>query len=759
MGVPITILGGGMASLVTAFELSRLTDPRYDITVYQQGWRLGGKGASSRNELEGERIEEHGLHVLFGCYENTFRILREIYRELPDAIADLRGRPEWSWLPDAWTFDQAFTGHDVVVMQELVGDQWTPWVADGRGVVQPGEPGVAADGESHELDPWRLVRQVTDWMVGWAAAVPGAAHDADAGGPPPIDADDAAARRFLEEVEGAVRDALHLLARNRDPAERMIAYLVRARTLVRYVVDGLLDGTSRVFDAFAGCLQVGWSWLRGPRRAFRALRTAARRALAAVDFGLTTILGLIDDRVLPGCTNWFAIDDYDLRDWLARKGALAVTLRSPIVQGLYAAVFSSDMRPTARRPSPDERLAAGTILHVLLRATHYKGHLFYRMHAGMGEAIFAPLYLVLLHRGVKFELFHRVTALRLAPDRAAVERIAFERQARTAGAGYVPLRRVTGRDGVELATWPRIPDARQLTLPQSQQSLPPGQLDDYWASLENWWADGRDGDADEIRLDAEGGSLVLGISVGAFPDVCRELIEDPDNPAFADMVGSVATTQTQAAQLWLNRSLSALGWPGAPGIQPIVIPFAAPFDTWADMTHLLDRENLAAADQLSYICAALWEEEPPPRVRTDGTYVQRQAARVQQHLGAWLNRAAPSLLPRVLDRGGRFDPRILTGTYHCAVANPSDRYVLAVPGSSAKRLRAHESGYANLYLAGDWTKTALSIGCLEAATMSGIAAARAIDGRVGRAAFDWLPDPRASEPNGVAAPIAVENRS
>lgn len=769
MGIPVTILGGGMASLVTAWELSKLVDPgdgqtrMYDITVHQMGWRLGGKGASSRNEQHGERIEEHGLHVLFGCYENTFRILREAYAELPQAIAELKQRPHWGWLPDAWTFDEAFTGHDVVVMQELVGDRWESWAADGRGVQQPGQPGVAQDGESVELDPWRLLRQVTDWLVGWAGEVPGATSGAEL--PPPEATDDpgAAAEQGLVQLEQVVRDALARLDRNREPPYRALDYLIRARALLRDVLDGLIARTARAFDTFAGALRVVWRWLRLPQRNFTRVRTMARRSLAALDFGLTAILGLIHDRVLPGCQTWFDIDDYDLRDWLARKGALAVTLRSPIVQGLYAAVFSSDMRPDVPRPSPHERLAAGTILHVLLRATHYKGHLFYRMRAGMGETIFTPLYLVLLHRGVTFEFFHRVTALHLDDERACVARIAFERQATVrAAAGYVPLRAVDGLAGdrhIPLACWRRVPDAGQLEPPAAQGRLDPPQFADYLASLENWW-DERGGDADPIAVDAVRGYVVLGISVGAFADVCRELLEDRDNPAFAAMVGSVVTTQTQAAQLWLRRDLAALGWAGDPGHQPIVIPFAAPFDTWADMTHLARQENLHDVRQISYICAALWDDEAMPRARTGGAYAARQAARVGRHLKQWLDGPVLHLLPAAnLWGGAHFDRAKVRGSYHCAVANPSDRYVLAVPGSSAKRLRAHESGYVNLYLAGDWTKTALSIGCLEAATMSGIAAARAIDGRVAKAAFDWLPEPAPLDPPPDPPYVAVQNRS
>ena len=64
----IAILGGGAGSLAAAHFLSAAPDwrERYEITVYQQGWRLGGKGASGRNAQLGQRIEEHGLHIWFG---------------------------------------------------------------------------------------------------------------------------------------------------------------------------------------------------------------------------------------------------------------------------------------------------------------------------------------------------------------------------------------------------------------------------------------------------------------------------------------------------------------------------------------------------------------------------------------------------------------------------------------------------------------------------------------------------------------------
>ena len=77
----IVIIGGGMAGLAAAFDLTRTKalQDQFDVTIYQLGWRLGGKAASGR--LPDGRIVEHGLHVWFGCYENAFELVRAAYGE------------------------------------------------------------------------------------------------------------------------------------------------------------------------------------------------------------------------------------------------------------------------------------------------------------------------------------------------------------------------------------------------------------------------------------------------------------------------------------------------------------------------------------------------------------------------------------------------------------------------------------------------------------------------------------------------------
>ena len=117
----IGILGGGMSSLTTAFELTNKTgwEDKYDITVYQLGWRQGGKGASGRGLHEG--IEEHGLHIWIGFYENAFRLIRMAYKEMVERGLCPPNCP-------MTTFEQAFKKHSLIMAEEPTEHGFKPWV-------------------------------------------------------------------------------------------------------------------------------------------------------------------------------------------------------------------------------------------------------------------------------------------------------------------------------------------------------------------------------------------------------------------------------------------------------------------------------------------------------------------------------------------------------------------------------------------------------------------------------------------------------
>src|SRR5687767_11628532 len=77
----IAVIGGGPAALSAVFHLTNFPGWKnlYEVTVYTPGHRLGGKATTARGEHG--RVEELGIHILQGWYENTFRILRHAYAE------------------------------------------------------------------------------------------------------------------------------------------------------------------------------------------------------------------------------------------------------------------------------------------------------------------------------------------------------------------------------------------------------------------------------------------------------------------------------------------------------------------------------------------------------------------------------------------------------------------------------------------------------------------------------------------------------
>ncbi len=697
----IAILGGGMASLAAAFELTDQPgwQDRYEIILYQMGWRLGGKCASGRNAAQCQRIEEHGLHVWGGFYENAFRLIRKCYDEL-DRPPD---HPLARW-------DDAFRPHHFVVFEEEVDGRWRHW------------PRMLAanqerPGEGHELLPlWAYLGMAVQWMIDAVHASPYARQAA------PVEA------------------GWHLPAWLQSCFHQSEAVFVSVTT-------GVVGGVSLV----SGCcehvlldlahflvhwhghdpqtrpehVRVGLSWLLGEfiRRFQRRVAgdlerdDGARRLWILLDFFHAVITGALADGVL--WRGFTAIDDYDFREWLKLHGASELTLNSAPLRAYYDYFFAYDNGDLSK-----PTLAAGVALYHLTRLTFtYKTAIFWEMQAGMGDAVMAPLYEVLERRGVQFRFFHRVESLGLSADGTSVATIRVARQATVKGDTYRPLVTVKG-----VECWPSAPLYEQLVEGE--------ELRRRGIDLESPWSPWQPVETIALQAGRDFDQVILGITLAPLKTICAELIAA--SPAWREMVGHLKTVQTLGVQVWLGPDREALGWtmPAA-----LMTGYAQLLNTWGDFSHLLPREEWPAASaprSLAYFCGPLPDAMTIPDFSAHD-FPEEERETLKQMSVVWLQKNLPYLLPATATADGGFDWSLLAdpqgragadrfeAQYWRANVSPAERYVLSVPGDWRHRLRKGRSGFGNLFVAGDWVYTGLG-GCVEAAVMSGMMASRALSG-------------------------------
>ena len=457
-------------------------------------------------------------------------------------------------------------------------------------------------------------------------------------------------------------------------------------------------------------------------------RPSHRRTRLLLSLVTAAVRGIVTDNLVTRPHGFRAINDEEFGQWLLRHGGHPDVLDSAMIRGLYDFVFGyADGDP--EHPSVAAGLMVFLIGHVLFG---YKGALFWKMTAGMGDVVIAPLYQVLRRRGVQFEFFHRVDAQHLDADRRAIDTITLGRQVRLANGieHYDPLTVVKG-----LPVFPDSPLVGQL------DSTPGSGLESHFGSRD-------DAEVRILRRGTDFDHVVLAVSLGMVPVVAGELIAD--RPEWREMTTHVRTVATQAFQIWLRPSETELGWnhPGA-----TISGYQRPFETWASMPQTLWAEawpDDIRPGAVAYFCGSL--DAPWPPTESSAEYLSRYHRQVYADAAEHLNRHVGLYLPGAMTNNG-FDWSLLAGNDHqCGAAalktqhvsvnvDPSDRYVQSVPGSDKHRLRPDESGYDNLVLAGDWTDCGMNAGCIEAAVMSGFEAANALlgRGRFYRIRGYWLP--------------------
>ena len=664
-----------MGALSAAWELSA---PGWQsnfesIAVYQRGAQLGGKAASTRG-IYG-RIEEHGLHVWMGYYDNAFRLVQECYDELDRAVTD-PSCPIRTWR-------EGFSPCSRIGVSEPKVPGSYGWVADlKQNDRTPGvdtEPRFADDLVRRLLDGASdALRSILDGTPSRELVLSASPHPPRAASPE--DQSFAELERIYRNLESGNVAAISVLLGQLAslPVGQLAAVLLPTVRALREFVNARLARDRR-----------------------------AQRAAEVLELLLVMTMGAAADGLIEHPEQTRRIDDTSMTDWLARHGAGQDSLASPLVRGMHDLVFGYENGNSGRPVFP-----AGLGLQLTTRLLlDYKGAIFWKLQAGMGDVVIAPLYQALARRGVQFRFFHNVDRLELSPDRSSIDRIRLTVQAQPVDDDrYDPLVRVHG-----LPCFPRDPDRRQLRDSPARS----GAERDRVVVLER----GRDFDW-----------VVLGISVGALPRLAGELIAADES--WRAMTDALPTVATQAFQAWLTEDERELGSPH-PGA--VVAGGDKPFDTYASMSHLVSAEAWPAFGRpksIGYFCSMLpgvpavpptWSETR--QVRDD---VRRQAIDYLERRSAthWPNAHGLSgfrwsLLstPHAIEGPQRFRSQYWT----CNV-DPSDRYVQATPASDRFRLAPDNPGFANLVLAGDWTDTGLNSGCIEAAVLSGIRAANAIKG-------------------------------
>lgn len=731
----IVIIGGGVSAMTAAVYLTAQDDwqQHRQITVYQQGWRLGGKGASGRNANYGQRIEEHGLHVWFGAYVNSFKTIEMVY----NALARPSSCPLSTW-------QQALRPHSFVVLQELIDSQWQTWPID-----FPYIAGNPSDG-SLDITAWDFVKMTLAWLKKWVVELESAATNS---------------KKNTQLLTKKTRDKFLLHHLHQEIGEKIDEFVditehkwQQFADDINYFAAHITSTPSMLISKLTQFVESGHTlqsvaekkdglliwyiarkikrWINQELIELLDGNAALRRLYICADLAIAMLIGLVRDKVYRH--GFSVINKYDFRQWLLKNGANEkYSVNSAPVRGFYDLVFAYP-KGDFEKPNIEAGVAALAMLRIALC---YRGGVMWKMQAGMGDVIFAPIYELLKKRGVKFEYFHQLQQLipnDSRTEKACVESIEFQQQVTlTSCAEYQPLINVK-----QLPCWPSEPLYAQI-VPEQAQLLKHENI-----NLESFWSDwpSRYQGAFKkplatkiLRYKRDFDHIILGVSVASLEHVCPQLLAI--DKKFAAQALQVKTVATQACQIWLNKTDQQLGWQYIPPSEegPILSGFAEPFDTWAAMANLLDKEQWPVASgpkNIAYFCSAFPCDDYP--AKTDHNFVYRVKEQVKANLAAMLETSLSPLWPLAYD-ANKFDWSVLyakssTGElsineqYWRANVDPSERYVLSVAGSSEYRLATDETKFCNLYITGDWIKTGVNAGCVEAAVMAGMQTARALCG-------------------------------
>ncbi len=674
----VVVIGGGIAGLTAAYELSR-TDAaraRWDVEVVEMGHRYGGRLASTYRPEKWHRNEEHGLHVWFGFYDNTFRLASDVWNDVK--------KPEncpwtsvWDGLRPMHHSDHAIDTGDGHVLRRL---------HHGRNADRPG----AATSRS-----W--VAQLTGLLDGLRAAMATRQQNMESGasraGTGPLSRllwprpEDESVIRDLERVLGPI---LSRIARLSVPSSasgrRRAGMLVGALVARVHTVSVSIAKRSAKGDP-AGLSMVHWV----------DLALAALRGICAPEYGI------LEDGDLD------RISKFELREFLRKHGASEESLESATIDSVY------DM-PFAYRDGDRAKpvLEASTALRFTIRIMYgYKHGIAYLLKAGAGETLVAPLYALLRERGVVFRPFQRLQSLELSDDGTSVQALHWIHGARPK-ATYDPLVTRDGLLGFRAdPDWDQLEDGAKLR----------EQGANFYSRFGNRGEQGRSimergRDFDDVIVALPLGSVAQ--DGDGFSPVQAWLDAYPGAKRCLEHLHLVPTV---AAQIWLDEDPASNNL-----LDRTVVTWAKPYSVICDMSPVIEYEGWPKPrpKTSAYLCGA-WPLKAPTAPSHDATVLQgdTEVAKaeldrvLQTHGRDWFG--GPEALHKV---AGESDP--YAAQYIRANVEPWDLADLALPGADRYRLEAADSGLVNMALAGAWVRTHVNTTSLEAAVSSGIAAARAL---------------------------------
>jgi uncharacterized protein with NAD-binding domain and iron-sulfur cluster len=682
----VAILGGGMGGLTTAFQLT--SEPgwqeRFDITIYQLGWRLGGKCASSRGD--NERIEEHGIHGFMGSYFNALPMMSDVYAELGRAP----GQP-------LATFQEAFLGSNFTMLWEWQDGHLKAWP-----VRAPSNDIPPTDGSSYK-GPETAIVAIINEVEAMLTSTPGIPKIVDV---------------CIAALLDKAKQQIETIPLSEGPNHPLVGEIEAARKLITGVVDTI--------DKLA------------PKLAEHA--NTLRQALLTLDFYATLIVGTLCDNVVVN--GYDVLDPENWSDWLTRHGINAATLQSPVVMTTVNICYQSPNGDTSRAA----RMAAGCFLDWTLRSCAYMGSVIWSFAAGTGETVVAPMYEVLKRRGVKFEYFRKVENLRLSDDGKRVSAIEMTIQAtlKDPEAGYHPLIDVKGlpswpskphydqlvegeylrATGIDLesywngwpnAAFPHLMEPHILREGHEYDQIVfaialgavPYLCKELLAEKQSW----RDMVARIPALQTQAMQLWF------TKDMYQLGWSEPLDPAKNELALSATYFCPPNGNAEFHDLLKWECWP---------------------------KDNQPKA--LWYFCGLMPDYEAPPPF-SDTDYPRRMSERVKTQCIQYLQTSIGTMLPNATVRANNpagdpngLDFDLLVDTQNGAAQgvqrfdsqfwraniDPTERYVTSPPGSIDCRMEAWGSGFENLTLAGDWIYTGLNVGSFEGATMSGKLASYAL---------------------------------